>query len=1795
MATAPNNTDNTPEAAVAGDILGPFEVLEVLYRGDRSTVLRCRQADRTLIVKFLRREALAVGDVARFRREYELSRRVSHPHVVSAETLGSHAGSLFLTMPDDGAGALRDVLRDGPLPLAQALDIGIALADALAEVHARDILHKDISPGNLVIDLARGVVKLIDFGISAEISSERPALAAPAELEGTLACMAPEQTGRTNADVDYRADFYGLGATLYAVLAGRPPFPGQDAVALVHAHLALAPPPLAGLRPDAPPALCAVVERLLAKQPEGRYQSHEALRRDLAHLRAHLDDPQALEHWTPATGDLPQRFQVSTRLYGRADEIQRLLGAFETAAAGPAQLALVEGAAGIGKTALVHEVLRALLARRGEMVEGKFNQFAQQAPGAAFAQALRQRARQVLSGSTATQRPWRNALAAQLGANAALALQAVPELALLFDKPPREVPPLGPQEAENRFLRTLCCCFAALASEQQPLVVFIDDLQWADRVSRRLLRELALDDSLRHLLVVGAFRSDEVGDEHPLARDIAGWSEAGHPPLRLSVGPLREDDVTELLADTLRRPPADAELQSLAALCHAKTGGNPFFLGRFLQDLQRRRLIWRDPSGPAWRWTLEQIRAERIADNVVALTLEQLRRLPVATRELLTIAACLDARFRLQALAQVCGQAEDAVLRGLEPALAAGVLTPSDVRYKWVGVLDAEERAGLEVELAFPHDRVQEAAYLLTEAGHRAALHLRIGRMLRATMDPEQPDFAVVNHLNQGIALVPEDAAGRRERAELAGWNARLSTVARDRASFDLAADHAARAVSLHGPGYWQAEPAAALALHVHAARMAGLKGDDDAMQLLLDLAQAQPLSAPERALLLDVRVEASYGLGRLDETIELGLQALRLLDLQPPAAAVPADMLRLVAELRDEIDRLGIDALADLPAMQAALPQQQLAVIARMTAAAYIARPALLPLLTVLQLRLMLAHGHAPLALSAYTVLGLLVSELLGDYRFGWSLGRMSMGLIERHGWQQVQAHAGFSFGAFLQHWVEPPRATLPAWIEVHRNGLENGNLRHAGLALVLHGSHALLGGTPLSQLEPLLARHLATLRRIRQPVAHDYVRVLHETVLALQRPRLLSRPLEHGVYRRDAALEGFGARKDLTGALFVHVFECCLLGLAGRHAEAVAAGEAAAVLFPAGRGLGMVAFCIYFTASARMGLVLEGRPPAGWETLVDAALARFEPWLAASPRLLPLQQLLLAQRAATQRDDAAMRQALDNALAAVRDADDLLLLAVVRQQRALLIDAPAERAEARAVLLRWGAPAAASALFDDQHAPTQPATPARALDLGALMKAVQAVTAEIALAPLLQRLLQVLRENAGAVRVAVVLRGGDDDALDASRRDAWLLQADSSAPPDAPAPEGLSLEQAGARLPLEILRTVLATGQAVRADDAVREHPWQRLPYVSGRAVRSLLCMPLVRQGTVTGALYLENDAAAGAFPPQRIEFLELLLGNLVSAVENARLYAELRGLADSLEQRVADRTRELRDSEERTLTVLRNIPLPVVVSRARDDCFVYANERAGALAGMSVDALIGRPPRTLYRNPEERERLYAAYRRNGLVQDFEANLVDAHGRDLWALISLVPVTYDSEPASLATIVDITARKTEELALRRAAATDDLTGLAGRGHFLRMANEELTAALVQGRPLALVMLDVDHFKLVNDRYGHAAGDRALREVAELCRDVTRAQDLAGRIGGEEFCLLLPGAGLDAAMALAERLRATLAQHPLDVDGTAVRLTASLGVAEARPGDSIAMLLARADVALYAAKRSGRNQVVPA
>jgi len=1783
-----------------GDHVEGWRITECLHLSHRSTVLRGIAADgQQAVLKFLRPAVPSVQDLARFRFEFEIGRRFEHPHILRPQALSSHAGRPYLLLPDLTVLSLRDHLRSGVLSSHTVLEIAIALVDALQLVHSQGVVHRDINPGNVLLSsdcLQPGkpaVVVLADFGIAAEIGSERPLFVRADFLEGSLATMAPEQTGRMSRDVDYRADFYSLGATLYEALTGETVFAFVDAAQAVHAHLALTPQPATARRADVFAPLAAIIEHCLQKEPEARYQGHASLQQDLALCLESLQQGRALLGFVPGRGDTLGRFKLSGRLYGREHPLQQLADAFEAAATGASRLVAIAGFSGIGKTALVTAAHRSLLAQRGNFVSAKFNQFGQHQPYGALLSTLAQRAGQILALQPQRQAFWRERLQQALGGNAAVVCEAIPEFRPLLPKAGDSAPALGPAESENRFLRSLRLTLTALACEGEPQTLFLDDMQWADSASRRLLREWVADAELRHTLIVIAYRDNEVPPEHPFSQDLAEFRELGPRGCLLTMGPLSLAHIEQMLAHSLQRPAP--ELSELAALLLAKTAGNPFFLRRFIEDLVQRRLIFFTPLTQAWDWSLEQIARTQMADNAVALMIEQFQPLPEASRHTLTVAAFLGASFDLDTLSTVLAQPTAVVAGHLLPALQAQLVVPGSSLYRYAAHLETDHAPGSEVRYSFAHDRVQEAAYRLIDESQHAALRLRIGRLLRDQRSPSALPFLVVNHLNAAAELIGD----ADERAALAEANAQASQQAMRAAAFDLAADYADMALHL--------QPAALLAAHLHAARMAYLAGRTARMEALLGDALAKQLSTTERARLLEVRIEAYYAQGQLTSTLDLGLEVLALLGAELPQAGTPQEIGALIAAARREVESFGLPALAGLPAMQDEAILQLISISAKMTAASYIARPGLLPLLTVFQVRLMMAHGHVPAALSAFSVLGLMCAEFLGDYRLAYELGRMSMGQVQAQGWPQVYAHASFSFNAFLNHWIEPLPHSLPGLMQTHRNGLEYGNLRHAGLGLYVHDYHALLAGQPLAGLEPSLAEHELALRRMRQPVAADYEAALLATVRELQQPKLPAQALENGDFSGQALAEVYRARKDQTGLMFLHAWRALLHFLADRSEAAVNEGRAAAALFAAARGMHVVPQVVFITAisALRSAHGDESRDAAQLECA--DALQRLGRWNAAGPGTFSAKYHLLAAEMARAegRDplhdfDAAIASARQPLTGTLLDAGlaHWLLGRHLGMQPGQQGAAHAALAEARLLFLQWGAIGLANSLLPlpatAPLAATVYASSGDAVDVSSLMKAVQAITTEAELPRLLQRLLQVVAENAGAQRAAIVLASGQHAS---TRR--WLLQGDARLTGAAPEParvlENIALEDAGAELPLGLLRRVLASGRTQLIDDAGSDIETAGDAYFKARGSRSALSIALVKQGQTVGALYLENDAATGVFTEQRVEFLELLCANVVNAVDNARLVAELQELAASLEQRVEQRTQELRDSELRLRTILDNAPVPMTLTRRSDSLMIYANEPAGRTINRRLDEIVGKPAQSFYRNPQDRSHLIAKYQANGLLNGEEVCLLAADGSERWVLVSIVPVLYNGEMADLATIVDISDRKALEIDLQRLATTDSLTGASNRRSFIEQAEVEIARSKRHALPLALVMMDIDHFKRINDSLGHAAGDEAICEVVQACSKLVRKQDVLGRFGGEEFAILLPQTALEPARQLVERLRERVAQIAVSKAGKPpLSLSASFGLTLLRPDDlTVDDLLARADEALYEAKHAGRNRVV--
>jgi hypothetical protein len=643
-----------------------YQSLSAVHDSSTTLVRRARREldQQAVVLKIIRPETVTPGAVARCRHELKVLQSLRIPGVLQVLGLEMVQGVPVLVLEDFGGESLARLHRQQRFGLERVLELAPRIAGILAEVHDRGIVHGDINPANILLNQDTGELKLADFGASALLAHE-PATAGAPRLVGTLAYMSPEQTGRTNRHVDYRTDFYSLGVTLYELCTGRRPFDTDDPLELVHSHLARRPAPMHEVvhvdiqEPAVPEVLSDIVMKLMAKAPEDRYQSARGCAHDLDECRRQLQHRGRIDRFSLGQQDHAERFQISARLYGRDRELAAMHASLARVRAGARALLLVTGYPGIGKSALVRDIAAPVTSSGARFIEGKFDQYRRNVPYAALAQAFSALIDQLLAESEQRLARWRDALRAALGPNAQVLVEAIPDLQYLVEPQPA-VPRLGPTESENRFQLVFQRLLEVLCSAEHPLILFLDDLQWADLASLRLLRLMLAGSDVRHLLVIGAYRDGEVDATHPLTTTLAQLRAEALSIQQLMLGPLGIDHVQQLVADTLQHEPE--EVGELGALIWAKTEGNPFFVGQFLRALHQDGLLTYDRSpdrAPGWRWDLAAIQARGITDHVADLLIERMHKLPAETRSALELAACVGNLIDIDTLAIVC---EDSVI-----------------------------------------------------------------------------------------------------------------------------------------------------------------------------------------------------------------------------------------------------------------------------------------------------------------------------------------------------------------------------------------------------------------------------------------------------------------------------------------------------------------------------------------------------------------------------------------------------------------------------------------------------------------------------------------------------------------------------------------------------------------------------------------------------------------------------------------------------------------------------------------------------------------------------------------------------------------------------------------------------------------------------------------------------------------------------------------------------------------------------------------------------------------------------
>jgi predicted ATPase/transcriptional regulator with GAF, ATPase, and Fis domain len=1472
-----------------------YSVAAELHRGRKRVVYRATR-DRdgaSVILKTLVDEYPSPADTAALRREYELLCALDIAGVASAVALETYRDRLALVLEDVGGTPLESLMAAGPLDLETFFAVALPLIATIGRIHEQGVIHKDINPNNVLVNRATGDVHLVDFSISSRLAAEhRRHLQHPHLLEGTIAYMSPEQTGRMNRGVDYRADLYAFGATCYEMLTGRRPFESHDPLEVIHAHVAQAPVPPQTRHPGVPAGLSDVVMRLLAKSAEDRYQSAEGVEADLKRCRDEWRRAGAIAPFALGQDDVRGRFVVPQRLYGREAEVARLSEAFERVVAGEREVVLVSGYSGIGKTSLIQEIHRSLPRRRGQFITGKFDQLARDRPYVGLAQAFQALVRHLLAGTDDEMGTWRARVLDAVGANGQVMVDLVPELAhLIGPQPP--VASMDPTEAQNRFSRVFLDFVGAFARPEHPLVLFLDDLQWADPATLTLLPLLLGTADLRGLLVIGAYRDHEVHAAHPLVQVLDGLRQGGVRITELVLPPLEPAHVRALVSDTFTATPALSE--DLSEVVHHKTGGNPFFVVQFLTALHQDGHVTLDRATRTWRMDLTTIRSLRMTDNVVDLMAERIRRLGEPTRRVLRLAACIGNRFDIDTLAVVAETDPAAVERDLWPAVEQGlVIAEEPPRHR------------------FLHDRVQQAAYALIPDSAKPLAHLALGRLLLARGEAAGGAewlFDVVDHLNVGAGLI--DGA---ERLGLAELNLRAGRRAKASAAFPSAHEYFAAGASLLPADGWDRHHDLAFALHLDLAEAQYLTGRLDeaerTYETLLERA-ATPLESGDAYLLMMNQYETT---ARYYDAIRAGMAALRLLGFALPETAAE-QQAALDADIATIHARLGgqpVGSMLELPRLESPAVRSALKLLMILWSPTYISgQNRLSDLVGARMVRLSLEHGNAEESAYGYVAFAMTVGWLLGDYAQGYEFGQLAIALNERLADLRLRGRVHHRFAALVNFWRRPFATCIPHAREAVRAGLESGDFMIAAYGQFQQSWWGM-------QIDPDLAGFLERydptvefLARLRATAYREVQKMILQWARALQGATTSPDSLDGDGFEETAYLSTYGG-KGIFGSWYV-TLKLELLHTFGAIDQARSAArewEPIAEVFSSSPWPAMFAF--------RHALVLCAWAPGADEAERDEAMAkadqlatRLRTWAENSPEnFRHLYELVAAEIARVRGRAADAFERFESALALAQAQPSPRYRALINERYGefwLGRQQPEVAAtflrEAHYAYRQWGAHAKVAEL-EGRHGPllagraAEPAgalgtttttlAQASAIDLHTVVKVGEAIAGEMDLEVLLGRLMRVAIEHAGAERGRFVLEHEGAPAVHVTgTTEAVQVQAERGTP----------LSDATG-LPAALVNLVRRTAEIIVLADAAVDGPFTEDPYVRRERPRSIICLPAMNQARLIGALYLENNLAPGVFTADRAQVLQMIAAQAAIAIENARLFAEIARLKDRLQ---------------------------------------------------------------------------------------------------------------------------------------------------------------------------------------------------------------------------------------------------------------------------------------------------------
>jgi PAS domain S-box-containing protein len=1455
-------------------------VLEIIRDGAEFTLYRGSQHGKPspLLVVAPTAEQPLPQSLLSLEHEYSLAAELEPAWAAKPLALTRHEGRTIVVLADPGGEPLDRVLerdRELPLDLARLLSLAINLATALGHVHQRGLIHKDVKPEHVLVDDA-GHVWLTGFGIASRLPRERQAPAPPEIIAGTLAYMSPEQTGRMNRSIDTRSDLYSLGVMLYEMLTGVLPFTAADPLEWVHCHIARQPVAPADRR-AVPEPLSAITMRLLAKNAEERYRTAAGLKADLRRCLSEWRSHGRIDPFLLGTDDSSDRLLIPEKLYGREREVDALLAAFDRVVAnGAAELVLVSGYSGVGKSSVVNELHKVLVPPRGLFAAGKFDQHKRDVPYATLAQAFQILVRQILVASEAEVVQWRQSLLEALGPNGQLIVNLIPEVELVVGKQP-PVAELPPQEARGRFQLVFRRFLGAFARPEHPLALFLDDLQWLDTATLELLERLITDPDVGHVLIVGAYRDNEVSSSHPLMRTLAAIREAGAKAQEIVLAPLELDDVERLVADALHCGPNSAG--PLALLIHVKTGGNPFFAIQFLTALAEEGLLRFDQDAAAWIWDLDRIRAKGYSDSVVDLMVGKLRRLSDTTQAALQQLACLGNVAEIATLSVVFGQSAEEIHTALLEAVRTGLI----VR--------------LEGSYVFLHDRIQEAAYALIPESERAGAHLWIGRALLAGMTARllaEHLFDVANQFNRGAALLID----HEEKVHVAAIDLRAGRKAKASAAYASARAYFAAGMGLLAESDWSSQYELTFSLWLERAECELLCGNSEKAGQLIEQLLPRAASKVDEAAVYCLKVQLQIMKSENQQAVTTALTCLRGFGIDMPAHPIEEQVQSDYEAVWQTLNGRPIKSLIDLPLMTDPELQAAMQMLSALIPSAYFTDQHLFRLQICRMVTISLQHGASMDSATGYAYFGIALGTAFHRYGDGYRFAKLACDLLDKYGFIANRGTVYATFGT-VAAWTQP----IATVIDFYRTGIpvaiETGNLIQACYSLFLSLTHLLLRGDPLDLLWRESDMALDFARKIKFRDVADMI-VSQQRFIATMQGRTADLSTFNDAQFNEATFEA-RLTGDRMPALICSYWIVKLEArfLSGDYAEALEAAGKAKPLLQALAGQ-IAALGYFFYTALTVSALYETESSddqQAWRELLRAHREQLREWAESySPTFGDKYKLVLAEIARIEKRDADALQLYEEAVHSASENgfvqnEGLSHELAAQFYLALGLETAgyAHLRLARNCYDRWGAHGKVKQLDEryprrgEGRTPAASATtgpPVGQLDVESVVKASQAISTEMVLPQLIERLLRIAVENAGAERGLLFLfRGGEP------RIEAEAITGQGGVE--------VAVRQAAVTpfdLPQSALHYVIRTQERVLLDDASVDNVYSRDEYVRQKRSKSILCLPIVKQAKLVGALYLENNLTPCAFTPERVTVLQLLASQAAISLENAALYSDL-----------------------------------------------------------------------------------------------------------------------------------------------------------------------------------------------------------------------------------------------------------------------------------------------------------------